>query len=137
MKRLLAILTFAVLAAAAPGRADVTTAIVEGTVNDAKTGKAIPDVQVMAVTASGNVTSRTDAKGFYMLWDVPPGPAIIAFQREGFMLEEHLICIYPGLTRTVSTHLHEHTGQGYVLMSSMMKNPVFEQTTSTRYMGPC
>jgi len=136
MKRLLALFAFALLLSAG-ARADVTTAIVEGTVTDAKTGKPIADVQVMAVTASGDVTSRTDGKGFYMLWDVPPGPAIIAFQREGFMLEEHLICIYPGLARTVSTHLHEHTGQAYVLMSSMLKAPVFEQTTSTHYLGPC
>src|SRR5579884_578853 len=93
-----------VLLLTAPVCAD-STAIIEGTVTDARTGKAMADVQVMAVSASGDVTSRTDQKGFYMLWDVPPGPAIIAFQREGFMLEEHLLCVYPGMTRTVSTHM--------------------------------
>ena len=121
---------------AAPVSAD-STAIIQGTVTDSRTGKPMADVQVIAVSASGDVSSRTDAKGFYMLWDVPPGPAIIAFQREGFMLEEHLLCVYPGMTRTVDTHMHEHTGQGYVLMSSLMHSPIFEQTTSTRYLGPC
>lgn len=121
---------------ALPALAD-STAIIEGTVTDARTSKPLADVQVTAVSASGNVSSRTDSKGFYMLWDVPPGPAIVAFQREGFMLEEHLMCVYPGLTRTISTHMHEHTGQGYVLMSSMMRSPILEQTTSTHYLGPC
>ncbi len=127
------------LAAASSPLAGVagSTAIVEGTVTDQHTGKPVADVQVTAVSASGNVSSRTDGKGFYMLWDVPPGPAIIAFQHEGFMLEEHLLCVYPGLTRTVSAQLHEHAGEGYVLMNSMMNSPIFEQTGSTHYIGPC
>ena len=126
------------LAALFPGIATAgATAIIQGTVTDYRTGKPVADVQVTAVSASGDVSSRTDSKGFYTLWNVPPGPAIVAFQREGFMLEEHLLCVYPGLRRTVDAHMHEHEGPGYVLMSSMMHSPVFEQTTSTRYLGPC
>ena len=136
MRRLWLLVIVCIGLLAAPAWAD-STAIIEGTVTDARTGKAIPDVQVTAVSASGDVSSRTDSKGFYMLWDVPPGPTIVAFQREGFMLEEHLMCVYPGLTRTISTHMHEHTGQGYVLMSSLMHSPILEQTTSTHYLGPC
>ena len=135
MKKYCAALLLA--AALIPQIALASTTIIQGTVTDEHTGKPVADVQVTAVSASGNVSSRTDSKGFYMLWDVPAGPAIIAFQREGFMLEEHLLCVYPGLTRTVSAKLHEHIGEGYVLMSSMMNSPIFEQTTSIRYIGPC
>ena len=136
MKRFcLLLLLSAVLLPAAAGAS--ATAIIKGTVTDVRTGKPVADVEVTAVSASGNVSSRTDSNGFYMLWDVPPGPAIIAFQREGFMLEEHLLCVYPGLTRTISTQMHEHNGQGYVLMSSLMRSPILEQTTSTHYIGPC
>lgn len=113
------------------------TAILKGTVTDGRTGKPLANVQVTAVSASGNVSSRTDVKGFYTLFDVPPGPTIVAFQSEGFMLQENLLCVYPGLTRTISTQLHEHSGEGYVLMTSMMRSPVLDETDSTHYIGPC
>lgn len=114
-----------------------STAIIRGTITDARSGKPVADVQVTAVSASGSVSSRTDSKGFYVLWDVPPGPAIVAFQREGFMLEEHLLCVYPGLARTLSAKMYEHQGEAYVLMSSLMRSPILDQTTSITYMGPC
>ena len=135
MKRLGLLLLFVLLV---PGAAVAgSTAIIQGTVLDAHSGKPVSDVTVTAVSASGDVSARTDSKGFYMLWDVPPGPTIVAFQREGFMLEERLLCVYPGLTRTVSANMYEHSGPAYVLMSSMMRSPVLEQTTSTEFVGPC
>ena len=79
----LAIAVIALFALCAAAQA--AKGVVRGEVTDSSGGM-LPRVTVVAIGADGQVlaTSVTDGKGGYVFRDLPPGPVMLRFQREGF-----------------------------------------------------
>ena len=72
---------FALMLAAAPGRAQTGTAAVRGRVSDVS-GRPMDGVQVLVPTT--NRVTRTDARGVYRLGGLPAGTYVVRAQQLGF-----------------------------------------------------
>jgi hypothetical protein len=61
-----------------------TTGTISGTITDQKTGQALPDVKVTAVSPTGSYSGTTDQKGFFSFTGVTPDTFTISFELKGF-----------------------------------------------------
>ncbi|HEV3088655.1 MAG TPA: TonB-dependent receptor [Candidatus Elarobacter sp.] len=89
---------------AAPTLADTTTGNISGTVT--ANGQPVPNVSVVAVAPSGRYTSKTDAKGFFIIVGVVPDTYSVTFAAPGFTGGTvNGVTVNPTITATVNQSL--------------------------------
>jgi len=83
-----------------------TTGTINGTVTDSKTSLPIAGVVVSAVSPSGNLNGKTDAKGFYSFSGVSPDTYAVSFEFPGFQPASTTgVNVFQDVTATVNSTL--------------------------------
>jgi len=122
----------------APAWAQTNTAIVQGTISDFSTKAHLGAVHVRAVSRSGSVSTTSDAKGFFNLFNVPLGPVTISFTRRGYVPLSGRMCIHPGMKRVVDVRLSTDPGSGaYAHWLRSRNSSGLMQTTNATTLANC
>jgi hypothetical protein len=119
------------LLAAAPTRAQVTTADVLGTVMD-PSGAVVPNVNVVAqsLTTSAEYSAPSDNSGNYLIRSVPPGSYTLRVEAQGFKtwsVREVTVAIGDRLRQEV----HLETGQLTQTVEVKAETPALQSESST------
>ncbi len=112
--------------------------IFQGTIRDFNTGQPLQGVHVRAVSKSGTVTTTTNAKGFYSLMNVPPGPVTVSYERDGYLTMSGKLCSNPNLKRTIDARLSKYPGSAaYRHWLHSRQSSVLLMTQDATYLSNC
>jgi outer membrane receptor protein involved in Fe transport len=127
------LLAAGLLAGAPTALAQVSTAVLTGTVVDAATQKPMPDVVVVATSPNlqGERLALTDEAGFYRLAQLPPGTYTLRFESEGFRPYARTgIALSQGLTLRLNAQLLPEALEAVEEISVVGKAPVIDMGTN-------
>jgi hypothetical protein len=99
--------------ASSGGAARPDAAVLDGTVEDAETGEALPGVALRLTggpATAGRLGTRTDADGRFRIDGVPAGSYTLRTEFAGYYTQEDRVTLRAGRTRTLRLTLVPATG---------------------------
>lgn len=99
--------------------------------------RAIANADVLIKGATAVRTVRTDAQGFFIVWDLPPGRYAFGAIKDEYNPAWSSICVHAGGNQYINIPLSQSLGGFYSQPYSMRFRPDPSQTVDLYSLGDC